>query len=239
MMDDISRKEAEACDTTPFCNTFLIVVFLFHVFSSCVYSLLFNLPSSSLTPLLERPNDFHDCQAIIRAKNNRIRTQITFHRVYSVFLGGRSRRPQSQAPVWYPMSNPGSSRVSSGHRSSSTGFVHFSRHTLKQLKFVLPGGLVTYLLGTVARFWNLVEKESGWARYVFIVPYSLMIYVDLLYFPWVYIRISARTSLACGVLTVALFLYILLIPWIKGSRPNVRNHSLSNRFRSSALSLQM
>ena len=60
---------------------------------SCVYSLLFNLPSSSLTPLLERPNDFHDCQATNRAKSNKIRTQISYHRVYSVFLGGRSRRP--------------------------------------------------------------------------------------------------------------------------------------------------
>jgi len=33
-------------------------------------------------------------------------------------------------------------------------------------------------------------------------------------------RISARTSLACGLLTVCLFLYLLLIPWIKGSKPN-------------------
>jgi len=61
---------------------------------------------------------------------------------------------------------------------------------------VLPGGLVTYLLDTHARFWRLVEEDSGWGMF------------------------SARTSLACGLMTVCLFLYILLIPWIKGTQPN-------------------
>lgn len=75
-------------------------------------------------------------------------------------------------------------------------FLRLSRHTLKQLKFVLPGGLVTYLLDTHARFWRLVEGGNGWAT------------------------LSARTSLACGLLTVGLFLYILSIPWRKGVQPN-------------------
>ena len=99
-MDDISRKEAEACDTTPFCNTFLIVVFLFHVFSSCVYSLLFNLPSSSLTPLLERPNDFHDCQATIRAKKQQnSHTNIIPSRLFSFFGRQIQATPESSSSL--------------------------------------------------------------------------------------------------------------------------------------------
>ncbi|KAH8118053.1 hypothetical protein DFH11DRAFT_1699364 [Phellopilus nigrolimitatus] len=100
------------------------------------------------------------------------------------------------------MSSPSSTRSASsssraGNLSSGhVAFVRLSRHTLKQLKFVLPGGLVTYLLGTVARFWQLVEEENGWAR------------------------LYARTSLACGLLTIGLFLYILLVPWLKGTQPN-------------------
>jgi hypothetical protein len=49
-----------------------------------------------------------------------------------------------------------------------------SRHSLKQLKFVLPGGLVTYLLDTINRLLELVSGEvkgdgrnySSWAKYV-------------------------------------------------------------------------
>ncbi|TDL25874.1 hypothetical protein BD410DRAFT_784910 [Rickenella mellea] len=71
-----------------------------------------------------------------------------------------------------------------------------SKHTFKQLKFVIPGGVVTFLLDSHSKFWYLVHDADGWAR------------------------ISAQTSLSVGLLTIALFLYILLIPWIKGSQPN-------------------
>ena len=57
-------------------------------------------------------------------------------------------------------------RASSASASkASRSCAHLSSHTLKQLKFVLPGGLVTYLFGTLTRFWRLVE-DRGWARYV-------------------------------------------------------------------------
>lgn len=82
-------------------------------------------------------------------------------------------------------------RFSSGHI-----FVNLSKHTLKQLKFVLPGGVVTYLLGTIAKLGQLLEDESRWAR------------------------IYAQSSVGCGVITVGLFLYILLVPWLRGVRPN-------------------
>ncbi|EJD06585.1 uncharacterized protein FOMMEDRAFT_17095 [Fomitiporia mediterranea MF3/22] len=93
-------------------------------------------------------------------------------------------------------STPSSSSSSPQRITSSKAFLNLSRHTLKQLKFVLPGGAVTYLLGTLARFWQLVEEETGWAR------------------------VYARTTLVCGLLTVGLFLYILLVPWLKGAQPN-------------------
>ncbi|KAI5122302.1 hypothetical protein M0805_002378 [Coniferiporia weirii] len=93
-------------------------------------------------------------------------------------------------------SAPSRPQAGSSLSSQHLIFARLSRHTLKQLKFVLPGGLVTYLLGTVARFWQLVEKGSGWAR------------------------LYARTSLVCGLLTVVLFLYILLVPWLRGAKPN-------------------
>lgn len=67
--------------------------------------------------------------------------------------------------------------------SRHLAFLHLSRHTLKQLKFVLPGGLVTYVLGTTARFWRLVEEEHGWARCVFSLVHQrvkLNIQIDLL-----------------------------------------------------------
>ena len=59
-----------------------------------------------------------------------------------------------------------------------------SRHTLKQLKFILPGGLITYYLGSHVAFWRLVKGQAGadsWARYVLIIingfaaPCSLLI----------------------------------------------------------------
>ena len=44
-----------------------------------------------------------------------------------------------------------------------------SRHTLRQLKFILPGGLITYYLGSHAALWRIVNGEAritGWDRYV-------------------------------------------------------------------------
>ncbi|EPS94485.1 hypothetical protein FOMPIDRAFT_1038833 [Fomitopsis schrenkii] len=76
-----------------------------------------------------------------------------------------------------------------------------SRHTLKQLKFILPGGLITYYLGSHAALWRIVNSEeqiTGWSR------------------------LAAYGSLGSAVLTVSLFMYILSIPLIQGQQPNYR-----------------
>jgi hypothetical protein len=46
--------------------------------------------------------------------------------------------------------------------------VSLSRHTLRQLKFVIPGGAITYYLGTHEVFWRMVNDMSweGWGRCV-------------------------------------------------------------------------
>lgn len=42
-----------------------------------------------------------------------------------------------------------------------------SRHTFSQLKFIVPGGLVTYWLQTHTTLWEIYTGEAdsgGWAR---------------------------------------------------------------------------
>lgn len=43
-----------------------------------------------------------------------------------------------------------------------------SQHTLRQLKFVIPGGAITYYLRTYDVFWRILEGElgDGWGRCV-------------------------------------------------------------------------
>jgi len=77
--------------------------------------------------------------------------------------------------------------------------VSLSRHTLRQLKFVIPGGAITYNLGTHEVFWGLLN-DIGWEG------------------TWG--RTAAVTSLALGLVIVVLFLYVLLVPWIRGIEPN-------------------
>ncbi|KAH9838239.1 uncharacterized protein C8Q71DRAFT_750134 [Rhodofomes roseus] len=76
-----------------------------------------------------------------------------------------------------------------------------SRHTLKQLKFILPGGLITYYLDSHAAFWRVVNADAdidGWGR------------------------IAAYASLGSATLTISLFMYILSIPLLQGQQPNYR-----------------
>ncbi|OBZ72096.1 hypothetical protein A0H81_07861 [Grifola frondosa] len=50
---------------------------------------------------------------------------------------------------------------------SATALVSLSRHTLRQLKFVLPGGLITYYLNSHVAFWRIATGEAdsdGWAQ---------------------------------------------------------------------------
>src|ERR1700683_1410003 len=51
---------------------------------------------------------------------------------------------------------------------SASRSVSLSRHTLRQLKFVIPGGAITYYLGTHEVFWKMVNDMSweGWGRCV-------------------------------------------------------------------------
>lgn len=52
----------------------------------------------------------------------------------------------------------------------SSGPVSLSRHTLRQLKFVIPGGAITYYLGTHGVFWGLIN-EIGWESWAGCVNY--------------------------------------------------------------------
>lgn len=52
-----------------------------------------------------------------------------------------------------------------------SSLVRFSRHTLKQLKFVLPGGLTTYYFDSHNVFLRILAGDAsdaaqGWGRYV-------------------------------------------------------------------------
>ncbi|CAL1716750.1 unnamed protein product [Somion occarium] len=81
----------------------------------------------------------------------------------------------------------------------STILASLSRHTLRQLKFILPGGLITYYLNTHQEFLRIYDVEGGLARTL------------------------ASASLASASVTFALFMYILLFPIIRGEQPNYRH----------------
>ncbi|KAI0775058.1 hypothetical protein BD413DRAFT_292492 [Trametes elegans] len=85
---------------------------------------------------------------------------------------------------------------------STRSLVHFSRHTLKQLKFVLPGGLLTYYFDSHNVFLRILRGESGvqgWSRF------------------------AARLFVLSAAVTVSLFLYVLALPLIQGAQPNYRH----------------
>lgn len=73
-----------------------------------------------------------------------------------------------------------------------------SRHTLRQLKFIIPGAFITYIFDTHRVFLGLLNspEPNDWAR------------------------TSAVLSLVFGSVVVGLFLYVLLVPWIRGIEPN-------------------
>ncbi|EIM90918.1 uncharacterized protein STEHIDRAFT_118130 [Stereum hirsutum FP-91666 SS1] len=84
-----------------------------------------------------------------------------------------------------------------------------TRHALRQLQFVIPGGAITFYLETLAVLQRVWDGASGsWAR-----PLVL-------------------TSLLSGLLTISLFLYILLIPVLKGIPPNYRSWRESGELSS-------
>ncbi|KAI0077901.1 hypothetical protein K474DRAFT_1642471 [Panus rudis PR-1116 ss-1] len=81
----------------------------------------------------------------------------------------------------------------------STLLASLSRHTLRQLKFILPGGLITFWLDTYHEFVRVLLGEQG-----------------------SFARTFALLSVAAATLTFSLFMYILLFPLIKGEHPNYR-----------------
>ncbi|KAI0694669.1 hypothetical protein C8T65DRAFT_666481 [Cerioporus squamosus] len=83
-----------------------------------------------------------------------------------------------------------------------SSLVSISRHTLKQLKFVLPGGLLTYYFDShniLLRILSGEDGAQGWGRF------------------------AARTSLLSAAVTVSLFLYVLVLPLLQGGQPNYQH----------------
>ncbi|KZT00822.1 uncharacterized protein LAESUDRAFT_764277 [Laetiporus sulphureus 93-53] len=77
-----------------------------------------------------------------------------------------------------------------------------SNHTLRQLKFIVPGGLATfYYVGNHLRFWQVVTGQvsvDGWGR------------------------LATIACLANGLLTISLFMYIMSLPLLRGEQPDYR-----------------
>lgn len=99
-----------------------------------------------------------------------------------------------------------------------------SGHLARQLRFVFPGAAITYWLHTpsiLARIW---ADAAPLARFVSLTSISSTCVTSLV--PLFRHRPLVSVSALSGSLTVALFLYILLIPVIKGIPPNVRRNSL-------------
>jgi len=82
-----------------------------------------------------------------------------------------------------------------------------SRHTIRQLEYILPGALATYYYGTISEFLQILSSH----------PIGSSVQGRWL------ARESALLSLALALLTVSLFVYILLLPLIKGQQPNYRS----------------
>lgn len=99
-----------------------------------------------------------------------------------------------------------------------------TRHALRQLQFVIPGGAITFYLKTLAVLQRVWDSASGsWARCVsslipFIFPDDPLFCANRVGI----CRPLVLTSILSGLLTISLFLYILLIPVLKGIPPNVR-----------------
>ncbi|KAJ3752839.1 hypothetical protein EV360DRAFT_54509 [Lentinula raphanica] len=73
-----------------------------------------------------------------------------------------------------------------------------SSHTRRQLKLVVPGGAIAYHFGTLQEFWKIIQSDAGLARSI------------------------ALAALASGCTTIALFIFVLLTPWLRGVEPDFR-----------------
>ncbi|KAJ7274419.1 hypothetical protein B0H12DRAFT_1006926 [Mycena haematopus] len=75
----------------------------------------------------------------------------------------------------------------------------WSSHILRQLQLVVPGGVITWYLDTISHLAAASANVGSWGR------------------------TGTLASLALGVLTVTLFIYILLTPWIHNVTPDFRS----------------
>ena len=101
---------------------------------------------------------------------------------------------------------------------SNTKHVPWRRHTLKQLKLVLPGAALTYYLETIHVFLSMLHGTGGfWAR----CGYLNKCVVDLLFISFFY-RTGAITASVLGLITISLFSYVLVLHWFTGQKINVR-----------------
>jgi succinate dehydrogenase/fumarate reductase cytochrome b subunit len=78
-----------------------------------------------------------------------------------------------------------------------------SRHTLRQLKFIIPGATITFLLNTHRILFGLLSTPNA--------------------SPGNWSRIVALIASCLGGLVVLLFLYVLLVHWFRGVEPNYRS----------------
>ncbi|KAK7033107.1 hypothetical protein R3P38DRAFT_2920728 [Favolaschia claudopus] len=68
----------------------------------------------------------------------------------------------------------------------------WSSHVLRQLQLVVPGGAITWWLDTISHLAATSENVKGWGQ------------------------LATGSTALFGFLTVTLFLYILVTPWIHG-----------------------
>ena len=104
--------------------------------------------------------------------------------------------------------------------ASNMSLMSFSRHTLKQLKFVLPGGLLTYYFDSyhvLLRILNGEAGKEGWSRCASHHCHTQTRCADRR----LILRLSARLSLFSAAVTISSFLYVLVLPLVRGEQPNV------------------
>lgn len=97
--------------------------------------------------------------------------------------------------------------------------VPWAQHALRQVKLLIPGAALTYYLGTLDEFWNILHGNAGsWARSV---SSSFLEFISLIV--WDIDRTAALIVSVLGLTTITLFLYVLFLPLITGEEPDVRS----------------
>ncbi|KAK0500481.1 hypothetical protein EDD18DRAFT_830282 [Armillaria luteobubalina] len=92
-----------------------------------------------------------------------------------------------------------------------------SQHQIRQLRLVIPGGLITYFFGTWKEIWEIQQQEHTWGRREKFLRGN---YSDILIM--MISRTAALSSLFLGLTTIGLFFYVMLTPWRKGEEPDFR-----------------